>query len=148
MSPFPRSAGTGTVAAMPTQTDFDEAARTLRGTLATLATSRRHLGAAQANDSLSGGSIALLVDAALSVSQANVDDLAGRVESLASLCDQRARTCAEHSAALERWRVRSEQWERDMMRYRGSVDDPLRTIPWPGPAPVRPVAPYAWVEPS
>lgn len=148
MSPFPTSHRLRTVAAMPTQIEFDEAARTLRATLVTLTTSRRHLHAAQAVDAIVGGSIAPVVDAALTITQANVDRLAGEVEGLASLCDQRSRVCADHAAALARWRVRYAQWEGDTYRWRMAADDPLVSVPWPGPAPARPTAPYSWVAPS
>lgn len=136
-----------TVAAMPTQTDFDEAARALRATLVTLSTSRRHLHSAHAADAIVGGSIAPVVDAALTASQANVDRLAGEVESLAVLCDQRSRVCAEHVAALDRWRTRYARWEHDMSRWRSAID-PLVSMPWPGPAPARPTPPYSWVAPA
>ncbi len=148
MSPFPGVWAIATVANMPTQTEFDDAARALRATLSTLATSRRHLAAARSADTITGGSVAAVVDAALAVAQANVDELGHRVESLASLCDQRSRACADHVAALARWNVRYELWERAMQRYRSSVDDQLHTAPWPGPAPQRPAAPYAWVAPA
>lgn len=133
---------------MPTQTEFEQAAHTLRGSLDALHASRRHLAGAQGTEAITGGPIAAVVDAALTVSQANIDRLANQVEHLAVVCDGRARVCAEHAAALARWQARYSLWEREMWRYRMAIDDPLAHVPWPGPAPVRPAAPYAWVAPS
>lgn len=133
---------------MPTRSDFDDAAQALRGTLASLATCHRRLRDADRADAIEGGSVAPLVGAALLVAQANVDRIANRVEALAGECDRRAQVCADHAAALARWTVDRERWELAMGVYRAALGDPARSVPWPGPAPVRPVAPYAWVAPA
>ena len=92
---------------------------------------------------LSGGTVAAVVQTGLDVSATNARDTVARLDQLAALCDRRAGICADHAAALLQWQRRSDRWDEAVSRRRA---DP--TLPDPGPAPVRPTAPFPWVSPQ
>ena len=133
---------------MPHQADFRHASATLRGALDWMATSRRHVDAARTTDTIAGGTVAVVATTALDISLIDHAATALHISALAELCDRRAVICAHHEYDLAVWGQRYERWERAIQRWRTTADDPTTQVPWPGPAPVRPVAPFAWVEPS
>jgi hypothetical protein len=132
---------------VPTDTDFEQAARTFRLAAELVGNSRRELGLVTATRAVGGGSVAAVVDAAVAVVGADTDEVGRRIDALADLCERRALVCAEHAAELARWRIRYDAWERAVERYRMALDDPTRIAASPGSAPPRPIAPASWVEP-
>jgi hypothetical protein len=128
---------------MPTQADFEQAARTFRTTRDGLGAPLTALEQASGAPTMSGGSIAPVVQTGLDVSIGNTRSAVDALDALAVLCDRRAGVCADHAAALGHWHRRREHWDAAAQRRR---TDP--TAPDPGPPPLRPVAPHAWVLPQ
>lgn len=127
---------------MPGQWEFEQAARSLRAVRDRIDGARTVLDGARTAPSVSGGTVADVVQAALDVSASNARDVVTRLSDLASLCDRRAAVCADHAAALLQWQRRTDRWDEAARLHRL---DP--TAPDPGRAPPRPVAPFSWVEP-
>jgi hypothetical protein len=127
---------------MPAEWEYVAAARQLRAERDRILTAMSALDRTHSNPTVSGGSVATVVGASLAVSVANARRSGERLHELAALCDQRAAVCARHAATLLQWQRRVDHWDEAVRRRRL---DP--TLPDPGPAPPRPVAPYAWVAP-
>ncbi len=135
------------VPSVPTQSDFEHAARLARTTRDQLADVHRTLTSTRAERAVAGGTVGPLVDTGLGVATLGVEQLVHHLHDLATTCDRRAAVCAEHAEAIARWNHRTDQWEFAMARHREGLIDPTRAAPHPGPAPRRPSPPAPWVEP-
>lgn len=127
---------------MPSEREFLGAARVVRAERDRLHAAGLVIDRAGAAPTLSGGTVAAVVQAGLEVSGHNLRRSVEHLEQLAMLFDRRAAVCAQHGAALFQWQRRYEDW--DALQRQRRVDP---TLPDPGPPPARPVPPAAWVEP-
>lgn len=131
---------------MPTQAEFRAAASMLRSSTTSVSAGRQDVVATQRAQPILSPTLGPLIDTALSVSVADLDLVGTQIEALASLCDERATVCADHEEELRRWAQRQAIWRNAWFRWQNAAPDEY--APWPGPAPVRPTAPFHWVDPK
>ena len=132
---------------MPTEAEFRSAGAVLRRAAGDVEAARRHIEAAAA-DGVGGGTIATTIERSCEEGSSDAAAVRDLIWFWVDESERRAAVCAEHAAALRAWETRMEAWSEAAHRHRLSRDIPDRNPPWPGDRPIRPVAPYDWVEPA
>lgn len=133
---------------MPTEADFRSAAAALRRAAGDVEAARRHIVAAADADGVSGGTIAATIERSCEEGTSDAAAVRDLIWFWVDESERRAAVCAEHAAALRAWEARLDAWSDAGHRHRLSRDIPDWNPPWPGDRPIRPVAPYEWVEPA